>query len=328
VFAPGAPGYEQAQCEREQPEVWDGRFGEQSHADSPEKGDREDGGEAQVCPNDDPTNPVAAYRLAEKQHDDDEAVDVSEDKQPHRLPDEPDAHRSPVRRGQRLSVEGGALVSTMNKPVRPTGGAGSHRYPANSGQNHPAPRSPYYRRVSRVGRLTVVLALNLVLVAGLVVAGLSAHSLGVLAAGVDYLADAASIGSLLAIWLSRRPPSLRRPDGYRHATNVAALVNGGWLLVFSVLVVVGAIRRLMAGAAAVHGLMVLIASAIATVVVMGIGALIRGGELDDDCGAEDFNTKAVLPTPFPTTPPPGALPSAARSSWRRVAGTGSTRSSR
>jgi len=126
------------------------------------------------------------------------------------------------------------------------------------------------------------------------VAGLSAHSLGVLAAGVDYLADAAAIGvSLLAIWLSRRPPSLRRPDGYRHATNVAALVNGGWLLVFSVLVVVGAIWRLMAGAPAVHGLMVLIASAIAAV-VMGIGALILGGELDDDGGGEDFNTKAVL----------------------------------
>jgi cobalt-zinc-cadmium efflux system protein len=138
------------------------------------------------------------------------------------------------------------------------------------------------------------LALNLMLVAGLVVAGLSAHSLGVLAAGVDYLADAAAVGvSLLAIWLSGRPPSLRRSYGYRHATNVAALVNGGWLLVFSVLVVVGAIRRLMAGAPAVHGLTVLIASAIAAV-VMASGALILGGDLDDEDDGEDFNVKAVL----------------------------------
>jgi cobalt-zinc-cadmium efflux system protein len=138
------------------------------------------------------------------------------------------------------------------------------------------------------------LGLNLMLVAGLVVAGLSAHSLGVLAAGVDYLADAAAIGvSLLAIWLSHQPPSPRRPDGYRHATNVAALVNGGWLLVFSVLVGVGAIRRLVAGAPAVHGLMVLIASAIAAV-AMVIGTLILGGDLDDDDGGQDLNVKAVL----------------------------------
>ena len=148
--------------------------------------------------------------------------------------------------------------------------------------------------MSRVGRLTVVLVLNLTLVAGLVLAGLGAHSLGVLAAGGDYLADAAAIGvSLLAIWLSHRPPSPRRPDGYRHATNVAALVNGGWLLVFSVLVGVGAIRRLVAGAPAVHGLMVLIASAIAAV-AMVIGTLILGGDLDDDDGGLDLNVKAVL----------------------------------
>ena len=132
------------------------------------------------------------------------------------------------------------------------------------------------------------------LVAGLVLVGVGAHSLGVLAAGVDYLADAATIGaSLLAIRLSRQPPSARRPDGYRHATNIAALVNGGWLLVFSVLVVVGAISRLMAGTPAVHGLMVLIASAIAAV-AMGSGALILGADLDDDDGGEDLNVKAIL----------------------------------
>src|SRR5450759_6038339 len=41
--------------------------------------------------------------------------------------------------------------------------------------------------VTRAGRLRVVLALNLLLVGGLVAIGLSAHSLGVLAEGVDYL---------------------------------------------------------------------------------------------------------------------------------------------
>jgi Co/Zn/Cd efflux system component len=60
--------------------------------------------------------------------------------------------------------------------------------------------------VSRTPGLAIVLAFNLALTAALVVVGLAAHSLAVLAAGADYLADAAAIGvSLLAIWLASRP---------------------------------------------------------------------------------------------------------------------------
>ena len=93
-----------------------------------------------------------------------------------------------------------------------------------------------------------MLLLNLLLVTGLVITGLRARSLGVLAAGGDHLADAAAIGvSLLAIRLSRGPPSPRRLPDYPNATNIAALVNGGWLLVLSVLIVVSAIRRLIVG---------------------------------------------------------------------------------
>jgi cobalt-zinc-cadmium efflux system protein len=152
----------------------------------------------------------------------------------------------------------------------------------------------YHRRVAREKRLTVVLLLNLLLVTGLVLVGLWAHSLGVLAAGGDYIADAAAIGlSLFAIWLSRRPPSPRRPDGYPNATNIAALVNGGWLLILSVLIIVSAIRRLASGAPHIEGLPVLIVSAVAAVVMVA-GAFILGGDIDDD-GDEDLNVKAVLP---------------------------------
>ena len=64
--------------------------------------------------------------------------------------------------------------------------------------------------MSKAARLGLVLLLNLLLVAALVIVGVAAHSLGVLAAGVDYLADAAAIGvSLLAIWLACEP--LRQP---------------------------------------------------------------------------------------------------------------------
>jgi cobalt-zinc-cadmium efflux system protein len=85
----------------------------------------------------------------------------------------------------------------------------------------------------------VVLALNASLVTGLVLVGISAHSLGVRAEGADYLADAGAIGlSLLAIWLAARPPTPARPEGYPRATAYAALVNGGWEFILCVLVVV------------------------------------------------------------------------------------------
>ena len=162
---------------------------------------------------------------------------------------------------------------------------------------------PYARGVSKQKRLTVVLALNLLLIAGLVVVGVRAHSLGVLAAGGDYLADAAAICvSLFAIWLARRPVSARRPEGYPNATNIAALVNAGWLLALSALVVITAVRRLVSGAPTVDGLPVLIVSAVAAVVMLA-GALVLGGDLDDDDddddedgegAGEDLNMKAVL----------------------------------
>ena len=146
--------------------------------------------------------------------------------------------------------------------------------------------------MSREKRLTVVLLLNLLLIAALVVTGLVAHSLGVLAAGADYLADASAIGvSLFAIWLSRRPARPGRPGGYPNATNIAALVNGGWLLVLNVLIVAAAIGRLISGAPHVEGLPVLVVSAIASAAMLA-GALILGGDADGD--DEDLNVKAVL----------------------------------
>jgi hypothetical protein len=82
--------------------------------------------------------------------------------------------------------------------------------------------------------------------------------------------------SLLAIWLTARPPSPSRPRGYPNATNIAALVNAGWLLIFSAGIAAAAIWHLAAGTHRVQGLAVLIVSAIAAAVML-IGALILGG---------------------------------------------------
>jgi len=125
--------------------------------------------------------------------------------------------------------------------------------------------------------------------------GLMAHSLAVLAAGADYLADAGAIGvSLLAIWLAGRPPSPARPAGYPNATNVAALVNAGWLLALNVLIAVAAVQRLVTGSHRVEGLPVLIASAVAAVVMLAGALVLRGDSDGGDTGGDDLNVKAVL----------------------------------
>jgi cation diffusion facilitator family transporter len=137
--------------------------------------------------------------------------------------------------------------------------------------------------------------LNLALVGVLVVVGLGAHSLGVLAEGADYIADAAAIGvSLLAIWLSERPPTLDRPHGYPRATTWAALINGGWLLLLTILVISASIERFVTGTNEVHGLPVLVVSSVAALVML-VGAVILGADEDDE---EDdggyLNMRAVL----------------------------------
>jgi cobalt-zinc-cadmium efflux system protein len=149
--------------------------------------------------------------------------------------------------------------------------------------------------VSRAERLVVVLVLNLALVAALVIAGIGAHSLGVLAEGGDYLLDAGGVGvALIALILSRRPPTARRPSGYPNATNIAALVNAGWLLLLQVAVATAAVIRLTTGTPEVHGLPVLVVSA-AAAVTMAAGALILGGDAPGEDDAEgDLSIRAVL----------------------------------
>ena len=143
-------------------------------------------------------------------------------------------------------------------------------------------------------RLLMVLALNLSLVAALVVVGVTAHSLAVLAEGGDYLLDAAGVGvALLAIWLSARPAAGVRHDGAPSASSVAALVNSGWLLVLEVLVAAVAVDRLASGIPQVHGLPVLIVSGIAALVMTG-GALILRGEDKNDADEHDLSMAAVL----------------------------------
>jgi cobalt-zinc-cadmium efflux system protein len=146
--------------------------------------------------------------------------------------------------------------------------------------------------MSKDRRLTLVLLLDLLLIVALVIVGLAAHSLGVLAAGVDYLADGAAIGlSLFAIRLSHRPVSdhLSRRS---NPTHIAALVNAGSLLTLNIGVVAAAIRRLASGAAEVRGAPVLIVSTVAAVVML-LCTVIVGADRGGHDSGEDLNLRAV-----------------------------------
>ncbi len=147
--------------------------------------------------------------------------------------------------------------------------------------------------MSRAQRLSVVLALNLALVAALVAVGVGAHSLGVLAEGGDYLLDAAGAGvALLAIGRAARLARGGRQADAAATTRIAALINCGWLLILEVLVAGAAVDRLATRTPEVHGLPVLVVSGIAALAMTAAAVVLRG---DDDDGQErDLSVAAVL----------------------------------
>jgi cobalt-zinc-cadmium efflux system protein len=158
--------------------------------------------------------------------------------------------------------------------------------------------------VSRTQRLTLILGLNLGLVAGLVAVGLTAHSLAVLAEGGDYLLDAAGAAvAVLAIRVSARGAGRNGRAGRPSATDLAALVNCGWLLLLEVLVAAAAAGRLATRTPEVHGLPVLVMSGVAAL-AMTIGALVLRADADadadddadddDETGGRDLSVAAVL----------------------------------
>ncbi len=146
-------------------------------------------------------------------------------------------------------------------------------------------------QVSRTQRLIIVLVINLGLVAALVIVGITAHSLAVLAEGGGYLLDAAGVAvALLAIRLSARPASRARPA----PTHVAALVNCGWLLALEILIIGAAAERLLTRTPQVHGLPVLVVSGVAAL-TMTVGALVLRADDDDaDADERDLSVAAVL----------------------------------
>lgn len=138
--------------------------------------------------------------------------------------------------------------------------------------------------MSQRRRLSIVLALNVAMIAALVIVGIAARSLGVLAAGGDYIADSAAIGlGILAVTLRARNGEQSKAPTY------VAGINASALLAVSLFVLVAGIRRLVNGTPEVHGLPVLIVSAIATAVML-VGVFVLG----TGAGSEDLHMRSVL----------------------------------
>ncbi|MEP7054323.1 MAG: cation diffusion facilitator family transporter [Actinomycetota bacterium] len=138
--------------------------------------------------------------------------------------------------------------------------------------------------MSQRRRLGILLAMNAVMILALVFVGILSHSLGVLAAGGDYVADSAAIVlGIIAVTIRERVgPTSKAP------TYVAA-INASALLVVTAFVVLSAADRLLHGTPAIHGLPVLIVSAVATgVMVAGVFVLGAGA------GNEDLHMRSVL----------------------------------
>jgi cobalt-zinc-cadmium efflux system protein len=150
-----------------------------------------------------------------------------------------------------------------------------------------SPGTTIERTSRRTRRLAATLALNVALAATQVVAGVMAHSTGLLADAGHNLTDGAGIAvSLVAVRMALRPRSASRSFGYHRGPILAALANAAVIAVVTVAIAAGSIERLIHPRAA-HGATMVAVGAIAFV-VNGAAALV----LREDSG--DLNMRTAF----------------------------------
>ena len=119
-----------------------------------------------------------------------------------------------------------------------------------------------------VKQLSIAFGINLGLLVAGILGGLLAGSLAVLAEAGHMMVDSVAIGlSLAAIYFARRSPTPKRSFGYYRLEILAAVINGVLLLGVGIVVLVGAVLRLMNPPTVASGLML----------VFGVVALIGNG---------------------------------------------------
>ena len=126
-------------------------------------------------------------------------------------------------------------------------------------------------QTSKVLRVSLLVTSAYILL--LVIAGIRAHSLGLLSEAGHNLTDLlALLLSLVAVYLEGRPPSATKTYGWHRAGVLAALVNAGSLLAVSFLIFYEAFRRLQSPEHVHAGTMMWVAAA--GVVMNGVIALL------------------------------------------------------
>ena len=121
--------------------------------------------------------------------------------------------------------------------------------------------------------LRISLAVTMLYILLLVVAGIRAHSLALLSEAGHNLSDfLALLLSLVAVYLEGRPPSATKTYGYRRAGVLAALVNSLSLILVAFLIFYEAFQRLQHPEHVHAGLMIGVAAA--GVVMNGVIALL------------------------------------------------------
>jgi cobalt-zinc-cadmium efflux system protein len=137
--------------------------------------------------------------------------------------------------------------------------------------------------------LGTALALTLVVAAAELTGGILSGSLALLSDAAHVFMDAVALGIAVAAAVqARRPPSDRRSYGFARFEILAALANGGLLLGVTLLIVVEAIRRLIAPPDLPSGTLMAAFGAVGLAVNVGIGlSLFRQAR-------EDLNVKAAL----------------------------------
>ncbi|BEP12930.1 cation diffusion facilitator family transporter [Acidothermaceae bacterium B102] len=136
--------------------------------------------------------------------------------------------------------------------------------------------------------LVVALCLNLLIVAGQLVAGIEAHSLGLMADAGHNLVDVAAILlALVAVSWSRRAPTTSRSYGYHRATILAALANAVLIVAVTGWLVVEGFRRLDHTPAVDGGVVAIVALAAAVLNILAV-LVVR------ERGSHDLNLRAVM----------------------------------
>jgi len=140
----------------------------------------------------------------------------------------------------------------------------------------------------RSKRLSLVVGVNVLVAIVELAGGVWAHSMALLADAGHNAADiAAAALALVAVRLARRPPTGGKSFGYHRSGVLAAQVNAASVLVFSVLIAVGAGLRL-AHPVPIRGPVVL-GVALAAFVLNGSAAVIAAEK-----GGRDLNMRAAV----------------------------------